>query len=117
QRNTKASLELVGTTKSKVASPTLDVFVEREKVGDVEVRATSIIDMMKAQLAELKVVRNMKVDVPGAADARVIEVTYKCLVDREKEEYVPCRQLELLVQMPDAPQYGIRYGMAESDYD
>lgn len=116
QRNPKATLELVGTTKSKAASPTLDVFVERETVGSLQVRSTSILNTLKASLPELKVVRNEKVDVPGALDARVIEVTFSCLVDAEKEEYVPCRQVEVLVQMPSQPQYGLRYGMPASDY-
>lgn len=116
QRNQNASLEMVGKTESEAAAPALDVFVERGKIGPLDARTASIVDMIKLQLTDPEIVRNEKIDVPGALEGRVIEATFSCGVGGQSGSSVPCRQVEILVQMPKKPHYGIRYGMPERDY-
>lgn len=116
QANPKASYELVGKAEPPTSPPRLDVFVEKGDVGSLQVRTAQILDLTQLQLQDAKVVGNKAVKVPGATGARLIEVEFTCTGTTGKEE-IPCKQVELLVQMPNKPQYGIRYGMATKQYD
>lgn len=115
QRNPNASYEMSGKAGKAVAPPVLDVFVEHGDVGPLKARTASIVDMVKAQLRDAKILRNQQVRVPGAQSAQIIEFTFTCQgPDRSRK--TPCHQLEVLVQMPHKPQYGMRYGMPASLY-
>lgn len=114
--NTAAAYEMSGTAKPPTSPPVLDVFVDKRNSGSLKVRTAQIVDIARLQLPDAKVVKNEPLKVPGAKAARRIEVTFTCHGTTGKEE-IPCRQVELLVQMPRKPQYGIRYGMATAQYD
>lgn len=115
QRNPNASYEMSGKAGKAVAPPVLDVFVERGDVGPLKARAASIVDMVKVQLRDAKILRNQQLRVPGAQSAQVIEFTFTCQgPDRSKK--IPCHQVEVLVQMRHKPQYGMRYGMPATLY-
>lgn len=116
QQNTNASYEMVGKAKPPMSPPRFDVFVEKGDVGSAKVRAAAIVDLANLQLDNAKIVRNERVKVPGAVDARLIEITFVCGGTTGKAE-VPCRQFEVLVQTKTKPQYGLRYGMPEKHYD
>lgn len=110
QRNPNASYEISGKAGKAGSPPVLDVFVEQGDVGPLKARAASIVDMVNAQLRDAKILRNQQVRVPGAQSAQVIEFTFTCQgPDRSKK--TPCHQVEVIVQMPHKPQYGLRYGM------
>lgn len=116
QQNTNASYEMVGEAEPPTSPPRLDVFVEHGDVGSAQVRAAAIVDLIKLQLTDPTIVRNEPLDVPGAVNARVIEVTFTCHGTTGEEE-IPCRQVEVLVQTEQKPQYGLRYGLPEKQHD
>lgn len=116
QGNPKARYEMVGKVKPPLTPPVLDVFVEKGDVGPLKVRTASIVDLLKLQLRDPKVVRNEPIKVPGAVGARLIEVRFTCQ-QADGNGTFPCRQLEILVQRHQKPQYGLRYGMPEKTYD
>ena len=112
----KASYEYVGKAEPPTSPPRLAVFVEKGDVGSLEVRTAQIVDLAQLQLQDAKVAQNKSIKVPGAEAARLVEVTFTC-TGTTGEESIPCRQFEVLVQMPDKPQYGLRYGMSTKQYD
>lgn len=114
--NPKASYEMSGKAKPPTSPPTLDVFVERGDIGSLRVRAAQIIDLAHVQLRNVEVVQNKPIKVPGATAAQLIELSFTCTGTTGKAA-IPCRQFEVLVQMPHKPQYGLRYGMATKQYD
>lgn len=116
QQNTNASYEMVGTAKPPTSPPRFDVFLEKGDVGSAKVRAAAIVDLANLQLDDAKIVRNERIEVPGAVDARLIEITFVCGGTTGKAK-IPCRQFEVLVQTERKPQYGLRYGMPEKHYD
>lgn len=116
QTNTNAAYEMVGDAEPPTSPPTLDVFVEKGDVGSLKVRTAQIVDLVKLQLKDAKINQNKAIEVPGAQSARLVDVSFTCTGTTGEEE-IPCRQIEVLVQMPDKPQYGLRYGMATEQYD
>lgn len=116
QGNPKADYEMVGKVKPPLTPPVLDVFVEKGDVGPLQMRTASIVDLLKLQLKDPKVVRNEPIEVPGAVGARLIEVRFTC-TQADGDGTFPCRQLEILVQRERKPQYGLRYGMPDKSYD
>lgn len=115
QNNPQATYELAGRPQGKLSPPILDVFAERGNVGPLKVRVTSIVDQVNAQLKGVKILRNQQIDVPGAQAAQVVEFTFQCTDGNGGSGY-PCHQVELVMQMPAKPQYGIRYGMPQREY-
>ena len=114
-RHGNAAYEMVGDAKPPTPPPTLDVFVERGDVGPLKVRTTTVVNGLNLQAENVRFVENRRVRVPGAEAAQLIEVTYTCSTE-DGEKKVTCRQLELIVQMPNAPQYNLRYGLTSGDY-
>lgn len=114
--NPKANYEMSGKAKPPMSPPTLDVFVEKGDIGSLQVRAAQIIDLAHVQLRNVEVVQNKAIKVPGASAARIIQFSFTC-TGTTGTAAIPCRQVEVLVQMPHKPQYGLRYGMATKQYD
>ncbi len=109
----KAALELEGPQKNGLRPPTLFVFVERGPVGSLRFREDLLIRVLKDQLPNFSFQSRRDLEVPGALAARVLEFTFTS----PNEASVPWRQVEVLIQTRDGPQYGIRYGAPSAQYD
>lgn len=116
QRNAAAAYELVGKKKPPVAAPILDVFLEKGDVGTAKVRASSIRGLINLQLKNPKIVTYKAIDVRGARGGWLIETRFSC-VGKKGKQRVPCHQIDVLVETPGKPQYGLRYFAAEKQYD
>lgn len=111
----QAAYESVGEPSDpSTVDPTIYVFVEQADVGPVSARRVAFVNTANLQFEDLEIVRDEAIQVPGAAAAHVVEVTYTC--GEGTGEY-QCHQIELLVQRPENPQLGLRIGMAEDDWD
>lgn len=111
----QAAYESIGEPSDpSTVDPTIYVFVERADVGPVSARRVAFVNMANLQFEDVQIVRDEPVQVPGAEAAHLVEVTYTC--GEGTGEY-QCHQIELLVQRPQNPQFGLRIGMAEADWD
>lgn len=107
-----AAMELVGPEGGQVP-PTLFVFVERGPVGTLQMRQEILTGVLKAKLKDVSFDSRRDLEVPGAAAARVLELTYTS----RPPANVPARQLEVTIQMEEGPQYAIRYGASEKHWE
>lgn len=107
-----AAMELVGPQGGQVP-PTLFVFVERGPVGTLGMREEILTGVLKAKLANVSFESRRDLEVPGAAAARLLELTYTT----RGPATIPARQVEVTIQMEEGPQYAIRYGASEKHWD
>ncbi len=94
-------------------SPRVDVFVEDGQVGTLEIRGGLLRSRLKAELGA-EVEDPTPVDVRGASGAEQFFYTYD--VDTS-EGSTPIRQVDLLLDRPSLPKYGIRYAAPADAFD
>lgn len=115
QRNEKASYELMGPKKSKIAAPIVDVFVERGDIGSAKVRAASIRDLINIQLKNVHIITDKQIGVAGARRGWLIETKFSCTNSHGKA-IAPCHQIDVLIQTKTKPQYGLRYFASQREF-
>lgn len=106
-----AAKELVGPEGEQVP-PRLFVFVERGPMGTLQMREEILTGMLKAKLNNVSFESQRDLEVPGAAAARVLELTYTT-----QQSATPARQIEVTIQTEEGPQYAIRYGASEKHWN
>lgn len=91
----------------------VDVFVEESQVGTLEIRGGLLRSRLEAELGA-QVGEPEPVEVVGASDAEQFTYTYE--IDTSAGR-TPVRQVDLLVDRPSLPKYGIRYAATADAYD
>lgn len=118
-----AALEVgVPFTGQALPPPLLLAFVERERVGPLQVREPVLRAQLKAGLPEGATLGESKhVDIAGGSDAVTFDVVYadeggtSLLGTPLKPTTV--RQRELIVETPGLPKYGFRYSASVEEFD
>jgi hypothetical protein len=101
--------------------PFLAGFVETEPVGNIAVREPVLRKFLQAGLPGATFEPTRKVQVAGASEAVEFAYTYTTQggesVLGTPLEPTPIRQVDLLVERPGLPKYGLRYGAPASEFD
>ncbi len=101
--------------------PQLQVYVEKERVGPLEVREPLTKAQISQQLGGIKMPASTPVEVTGATAA--LQFTYDYRTEPATStldtplEATDIRQSDLLVDVPGLPKYGVRYSAPADQYD
>lgn len=100
--------------------PKVDVFVEQEEVGSLEVRVPLVVGNIENELG-ISVEEVEEVEVAGASAAAELSYEYTTAggksVSGVQLEPTAMRQSELLIDVPGLPKYGLRYSAPTEQYD
>lgn len=113
QRTDEGSQTTFTATDGAAVPARVDVFVEQGRVGTLEIRGGLLRSRAEAELGA-DVEDPTPVDVRGASEAEQFFYTYD--VDTSGGS-APVRQVDLLVDPPGLPKYGVRYAAPADAFD
>lgn len=113
QRTDEGSQTTFTATDGSEVPARIDVFVESARVGNLEIRAGLLRSRAEAELGA-DVEDATSVDVAGASEAEQFFYTYDI---EASEGSTSVRQVDLLVDRPGLPKYGLRYAATAGAFD
>jgi hypothetical protein len=113
QRTDQGSRATFRSTDGAEVPARIDVFVETGQVGSLEIRGGLLRSRLQAELGA-QMGEPEPVDVEGASDAEQFAYTYEIDTSTGRTSV---RQVDLLVDRPSLPEYGIRYAATADAYD
>ncbi|WP_311208849.1 MULTISPECIES: hypothetical protein [unclassified Aeromicrobium] len=113
QRTDEGSQTTFTATDGSEVPARIDVFVESGRVGTLEIRGGLLRSRAEAELGA-DVEDPTPIDVRGASEAEQFFYTYDI---EASEGSTSIRQVDLLVDPPGLPKYGVRYAAPADAFD